>query len=214
MQKFVALNTLYRKIHEKTSYIQNPERCRQAVESHLGKQEKHLKCSRDAEANDMINLGSDHRSVVTQLVIPEPTKERHPKRKHLMWRRKSATDDNNDQVSESAKSEKNIKFEKRYSELERRSMQKTQMLRKVKENRHARKMNQQVRKNSAGKSLRKKTEKKQQLKMNQQTQETKATQRKENLPQQEGSIALVTLQQPQERQKKRSNYCSNTDDEG
>ena len=83
-----------------------------------------LKYSRDAEANDMIHLGSDHRSVMAQLVIPAPTKERHPKRKPLMWRRKSATDDNNDQVSESAKSEKNIKFEKRYSELERRSMQK------------------------------------------------------------------------------------------
>ena len=49
-------------------------------------------------------------------------------------------------------------------------------LRKVKENRHARKLNQKERKNSAGQSPRKSL-KKQHMKMKQQPQETKSTKR-------------------------------------
>ena len=36
---------------------------------------KHIYCSRDAEANDMIHMGSGHRSVVAQFVITAPKKE-------------------------------------------------------------------------------------------------------------------------------------------
>ena len=36
---------------------------------------KHLRCSKDAEANDMIHMGSDHRSVMAQIVIPTAKKE-------------------------------------------------------------------------------------------------------------------------------------------
>ena len=32
-------------------------------------------CSRDAEANDMIHMGSDHRSVMAHFVITTPKKE-------------------------------------------------------------------------------------------------------------------------------------------
>ena len=32
-------------------------------------------CSRDAEANDMIHVGSDHRSVMAQFLITAPKKE-------------------------------------------------------------------------------------------------------------------------------------------
>ena len=38
MQKFVALNTMYKKVPEKTSDLQNPERCREAVGLHLDQQ--------------------------------------------------------------------------------------------------------------------------------------------------------------------------------
>ena len=36
---------------------------------------KYLRCSEDAEANDMIHMGSDHRCVMAQFVIPAPKKE-------------------------------------------------------------------------------------------------------------------------------------------
>ena len=39
MQKFVALNTMYRKTQKKKSNKQNPERCREAVGLHLDQQE-------------------------------------------------------------------------------------------------------------------------------------------------------------------------------
>ena len=39
-------------------------------------------CSRDAEANDMIHMGSDHRSVVAHFVITTPKKEVSQKNAH------------------------------------------------------------------------------------------------------------------------------------
>ena len=39
-------------------------------------------CSRDAEANDMIHKGSDHRSVVAHFVITTPEKEVSQKKAH------------------------------------------------------------------------------------------------------------------------------------
>ena len=43
---------------------------------------KHMHCSRDAEANDMIQMDSDHRSVTTQFVITAPKKEVSQKNAH------------------------------------------------------------------------------------------------------------------------------------
>ena len=42
---------------------------------HILVNRKYLSCSRDAEANDMIHMGSDHRSVMAQFVITAPKKE-------------------------------------------------------------------------------------------------------------------------------------------
>ena len=36
---------------------------------------KHMYCSRDAEANDMIHMGSNHRSVMAQFVSAAPKKD-------------------------------------------------------------------------------------------------------------------------------------------
>ena len=52
-----------------------------------------MSCSRDAEANDMIQMGSDHRSVMAQFVINAPRKEdrqkTHIERKTHQQRRAS-----------------------------------------------------------------------------------------------------------------------------
>ena len=61
---------------------------------------KHMCCSRDAEANDMIHKGSDHRSVMAQIVITASKKEVSQKNAHQ-------------------KAEIPNMFEERYAELER-----------------------------------------------------------------------------------------------
>ena len=68
----------------KTSYIQDTERCREAVGIHLGKR-NYLGRSRDAESNDMIHMECDHRSVMAQFVIPAPKKKNSPKG-YTKWR--------------------------------------------------------------------------------------------------------------------------------
>ena len=84
LQKFVAINTTYRKIHQKLIKV----RTREGVEKQLDYilvNRKNLKHSRDAEANDMIHIGSDHRSVMEQFVIPAATKDRLSQ-KCITWR--------------------------------------------------------------------------------------------------------------------------------
>ena len=67
IQNFTARNTMYRKTLEK-----------QASEKQLDYivvDRKNMYCSRDAQANDMIHMGSDHRSVMAQFVIAVSKKE-------------------------------------------------------------------------------------------------------------------------------------------
>ena len=74
MQNFVAPSTTYRKTPEKQVTHRTPK----GVEKRLGYilvDRKHLPCSRDAEANDMIHMGSDHSSVMAQFVITATKKE-------------------------------------------------------------------------------------------------------------------------------------------
>ena len=57
----------------KTSNVQNTQRFREAAGLNSGEQ-KISEMSKDAEANDMIHMGSDHRSVKAQFVIPAKKK--------------------------------------------------------------------------------------------------------------------------------------------
>ena len=72
-QKLVALNTMCRKTPGK----QVTYRTRKGAEKQLDyvlMNRKDMSSSRDAEANDMIHMGSDHRSVMAQFVIKAQTK--------------------------------------------------------------------------------------------------------------------------------------------
>ena len=42
---------------------------------HILIKRRHLKCSKDAEANDMIHMGGDHRCVMATFVINTPKKD-------------------------------------------------------------------------------------------------------------------------------------------
>ena len=80
LQNFVALNTMYRKTPEK-----QVTRTPKGVENQLDcilVDRKHMCCSRDVGANDMIHMGSDHRSVTAQFVITASKKEVSQKNEH------------------------------------------------------------------------------------------------------------------------------------
>ena len=74
LPKLVALNTMYRKTLEKQVTYKTPKGAEKQLDYILVNW-KYLRCSKDAEANDMIHMGSDHRSVVAQFVIPAPKKK-------------------------------------------------------------------------------------------------------------------------------------------
>ena len=80
IQNFAALDTMYRKTLEK----QTPYRKSTGAEKRSDQvlvDRKHMCCSRDAEANDMVHMGSDHRRVMAQFVITA-SKRSLPKNAH------------------------------------------------------------------------------------------------------------------------------------
>ena len=81
---------------------------------------KHLYCSRDAEANDMIHMGSDHRSVMAQFVITAPKKEVSQKT-HIAKKNFLADSTKSQNDKKKPRSDEAIKFEERYAELERKT---------------------------------------------------------------------------------------------
>ena len=139
MQKFVALNTMYRKMHQKLVKCRTLEGVEKQLDCILINRTC-LKHSRDAEANDMIHMGSDHRSVMARFVIPVSQQKDSTKRMHY------------------GKAEKITEFEERYSELERRIMQKPNVVENQGSQR-ARKLNQKKWKINARKTRQKKIEK-------------------------------------------------------
>ena len=68
MQNFTALNTMYRKTLGKQSSYRSPKGTEKQIE-YIFFNRRHLKYSKDAEANDMIHMGSDHRCVMATFVI-------------------------------------------------------------------------------------------------------------------------------------------------
>ncbi len=72
-KKIVALNTMYKKIPHKQVTYHTPK----GIEKQLGYiliDKKHYCWSKDAEANDMIHMGSDHGCVMAKFEIPLTTK--------------------------------------------------------------------------------------------------------------------------------------------
>ena len=72
---------------------------------------KFLRCSKDAEANDMIHM-----------LIPAP-KKKDSQNRFKKWRKNSATESIESQTSEEVKYEETTRYEERYRELKRKIMQ-------------------------------------------------------------------------------------------
>ena len=81
LNDYSALNTMFRKTPQKqTSFVSLKGKEKQ-IEYILTKR-RYLRNVKDAEANDMIHMGSDHRYVVATFLINTPEKNTHARRKN------------------------------------------------------------------------------------------------------------------------------------
>ena len=74
IQNFTALNTMCRKTPGKQTTCRSPE----GTEDYILIKRRHLKHSKDAEANDMIQMDSDHRCVMATFEINAQKRIAHP----------------------------------------------------------------------------------------------------------------------------------------
>ena len=75
--KLVALNTMYKKLPQKQVTYHTPKKVEKQLD-YILTDKKHYSWSTDAEANDTIHMGSDHRCVLAKFEIPkEKGKLRH-----------------------------------------------------------------------------------------------------------------------------------------
>ena len=74
-QKLVALNTVYKKAPQKQVTYRTPKGVEKQLD-YILTDKNHYCWSRDAEANDMIHMRSDHRCVMRRFVIPAKAKKK------------------------------------------------------------------------------------------------------------------------------------------
>ena len=74
LQNLAALNTMHRKMPGWQVTYKTPKGVEKQLDYVLINR-KHMSFSRDAQANDMIHIGSDHRSFMAQSVIKAPMKK-------------------------------------------------------------------------------------------------------------------------------------------
>ena len=78
LQGFIALNTMYRKNPGKETTCRSRKGNEKQIDYIITKR-RHLKYNNDAEANDMIHMGSDHRCVMATFMISTPKRDGHVK---------------------------------------------------------------------------------------------------------------------------------------
>ena len=76
LQGYTALNTMYRKSPQKQTTFVSPE---EKQIDYTRTKKRYLRHNKDAEANDMIHMGSDHRYVMATFTITMPGKSIHYK---------------------------------------------------------------------------------------------------------------------------------------
>ena len=78
LQGYTALNTMYRKTLQKQTAFVSPKGNEKQIDYILTKR-RYLRHNKDAEANDTIHMGSDHRCVMATFTITMPGKNNHYK---------------------------------------------------------------------------------------------------------------------------------------
>ena len=117
IQHFTKLNTMYRKTLEKQATYRTPKSAEKQLDYILVDRE-HMCCSRDAEANDTIHMGSDQRSVMAQFVITAPKKE-VSQNSHIVKKKIITAESTKSQDDAKTRSDEANKFEECHAELER-----------------------------------------------------------------------------------------------
>ena len=74
LNDYSALNTMFRKTPQKQTSFVSPKGREKQIDFILTKR-RYLRNVKDAEANDMIHMGSDHRCVMATLLINMPEKK-------------------------------------------------------------------------------------------------------------------------------------------
>ena len=95
LQGYTTLNTMYRKTPANQTTYRSPKSYEKQIDYILTKR-RHLKYNRDAEAKDMIHMGSDHRCVMATFVFTTPKKDGPGKIKKTTLRQQKMTDGNTD----------------------------------------------------------------------------------------------------------------------
>ena len=93
---FIDLNTMYKKIPQKQVTYQTPKKVNKQLDYILTDQ-KDYSWSRDAEANDTIHMGSDHRCVMAKFEIPKDGGESRHTRAPKGERESEKCEDGNEQ---------------------------------------------------------------------------------------------------------------------
>ena len=81
LNDYSALNTMFRKTpHKQTSFV-SPKGNEKQIDYILTKR-RYLRNVKDAEANDMIHMGSDHGCIIAILLFNTPGKNTHARREN------------------------------------------------------------------------------------------------------------------------------------
>ena len=81
LNDYTALNTMFRKTPKKKTSFVSPKG-KQKHFDYILTQRRYLRNVKDAEANDMIHMGSDHRCVMATFLINMPEKNTHVRREN------------------------------------------------------------------------------------------------------------------------------------
>ena len=86
LNDYSALNTMFRKTPHKQTPFVSPKGKEKQIDYILTKR-RYLRNVKDAEANDMIHMGSDHRCIMAIFLISTPGKNTHARRENTNMRR-------------------------------------------------------------------------------------------------------------------------------
>ena len=81
LKDYSALNTMFRKTPQKQTSFVSPKEKEKQIDCILTKR-RYLRNVKDAEANDMIHMGSDHRCVMATFLINTPEKKTNVRREN------------------------------------------------------------------------------------------------------------------------------------
>ena len=81
LNDYSALNTMFRKTPQKQTSFVSPKGKEKQIDYILTKR-RYLRIVKDAEANDMIHMGSDHRCIMAIFLINTPEKNTHVRREN------------------------------------------------------------------------------------------------------------------------------------